>query len=56
MALAGSLDANVALRLLLGDVPQQRLQAVRLLTRGQFRLPDVAVVEMAYVPGRPEIC
>ncbi len=49
MALAGSLDANVALRLLLGDVPEQRKQARKLLTRGEFQLPDVAVVEMAYV-------
>lgn len=48
----GSLDANVVLRLLLDDVPQQRASAQRLLESGVYRVNVVAVVEVAFVLAR----
>ncbi len=48
---AGSLDANVILRLLLNDVPQQHTAALKLLrnTRGQFIVADTAIIEVVFV-------
>lgn len=48
----GSLDANVILRLIIGDVPQQREQALRLLSRGVFWVSDIVVAEVGYVLTR----
>ena len=52
--LAGSLDANVLLRLLLNDVPDQH-EAVEALFRKssrQFAVADTAVIEVAFVLER----
>jgi predicted nucleic-acid-binding protein len=48
---AGSLDANVLLRLLLNDVPEQHVKALRLFKErdGRFALADVAVIEVVFV-------
>jgi predicted nucleic acid-binding protein len=48
--LAGSLDANVVLRLLLNDVPDQHAAAVGLLEAAEapFAVSDVAVVEVVF--------
>ncbi|UQX12389.1 PIN domain-containing protein [Candidatus Mycobacterium methanotrophicum] len=48
---AGSLDANVVLRLLLNDVPQQHTAAIALLESGDapFVVSDVAVIEVVFV-------
>ncbi len=48
----GSLDANVILRAILGDVPKQRTQALKILGRGRYHVADVAIVEVAFVLGR----
>jgi predicted nucleic acid-binding protein len=49
----GSLDANVILRLLLNDVPEQHQQARALIAReGTFVVADAAVVEVIFVLGR----
>ena len=47
---AGSLDANVVLRLLLNDVPDQHAAAVTLLEAAEppFVVSDVAVVEVVF--------
>ena len=52
--LAGSLDTNVLLRLMLKDVPNQHAAAVRLLrsTEDQFSVADTAVIEIVFVLGR----
>jgi len=48
-----SLDANLILRWLLDDVPDQSAAVDRLLTSGaSCRLPDVAVIEVAFVLER----
>lgn len=46
----GSLDANVVLRLLLNDVPDQHAAAVALLERGAERyvVADIAVIEVVF--------
>jgi predicted nucleic-acid-binding protein len=48
---AGSLDANVLLRLLLNDVPKQHVKALKLFNEeaGQFAIADIAVVEAVFV-------
>lgn len=53
-ALAGSLDANVLLRLLLNDVPAQHRAALALLdnARGQLAITDTAIIEVVFVLGR----
>jgi len=51
---SGSLDANVLLRLLLNDIPDQH-KAVEMLFRkasGQFAVADTAVIEVAFVLER----
>ena len=52
--IAGSLDANVLLRLLLNDIPTQHQAAKRLLeqTPGQFAVADIAIVEVVFVLQR----
>ncbi|WP_067474673.1 PIN domain-containing protein [Nocardia amamiensis] len=47
---AGSLDANVVLRLLLNDVPDQHAAAVSLLEGAEapFAVPDVAIIEVVF--------
>jgi len=50
----GSLDTNALLRLILGDIPEQR-QAVRALiarNNGQFVVADVAASEAVFALGR----
>ncbi|WP_308466429.1 PIN domain-containing protein [Rathayibacter soli] len=50
---AGSLDANVVLRLLLNDVPKQHAQAVALINSGgSFAISDTALIETNFVLGR----
>jgi predicted nucleic-acid-binding protein len=50
----GSLDANVLLRLLLNDVPEQHKAVVRLFEEapGQFDIADTAIIELVFVLGR----
>ena len=52
--LTGSLDANILLRLLLNDIPEQHAAVVRLLqkAKGQFAVADTAVIETVFVLGR----
>ena len=51
--MSASLDANVVLRLLLNDVPEQHDAAVVLLqTGGTFFVSDIALVETVFVLGR----
>ncbi|HSX02059.1 MAG TPA: PIN domain-containing protein [Candidatus Saccharimonadia bacterium] len=52
--LAGSVDANVLLRLILNDVADQHKAAVELFqyAPGQFAVADVAVIELAFVLAR----
>ncbi|MDO5678230.1 MAG: PIN domain-containing protein [Propionibacteriaceae bacterium] len=47
--LAGSIDTNVVLRLVMGDVPEHREAALRLISRGRFAVADVAVAEALFV-------
>jgi predicted nucleic acid-binding protein len=50
---AGSLDANVILRLLLNDVPAQHAAALALLSAGDsFVVSDTAMIETIFVLGR----
>lgn len=51
---SGSLDANVLLRLLLNDVPEQNLAATKLLqdAPGQFAVADTAIIEVVFVLER----
>ncbi len=51
---AGSLDANVLLRLLLNDVPEQHEAVVRLFEKApeQFAVADTAVIEVVFVLER----
>ena len=51
---AGSLDANIVLRLLLNDVPEQHDAAVRLLSSSTnpFSVADTAIVETIFVLER----
>ena len=54
MSAAGSLDANVILRLILGDIPEQQQAAAALIGRvaGQFAVADTALMEAIFVLGR----
>ncbi len=47
----GSLDANIVLRLLLNDVPEQHAAAHALLrsAQGQFVVADTVIIEIAFV-------
>lgn len=51
---AGSLDANVLLRLLLNDIPDQHtaVEALFQKARGQFAVADTAIIEVAFVLER----
>jgi predicted nucleic-acid-binding protein len=53
-ASAGSLDANVLLRLLLNDIPAQHaaVEALFQKVRGQFAVADTAVIEVIFVLER----
>ncbi len=48
---AGSLDANALLRLLLNDVPEQYAKVLRLFKErdGRFALADAAVIKVVFV-------
>lgn len=51
--MTGSLDANVVLRLLLNDVPEQHSLAVALLqAESPLHVSDIALVETIFVLGR----
>lgn len=46
----GSLDTNVLLRLILGDVPKQAAAVEKLLAKGQsYEIADVIIVEIIFV-------
>jgi len=49
--LAGSLDTNVLLRLLLNDVPKQHASALKLFNNqgGSFVIADIAIMEIVFV-------
>jgi len=51
---SGSLDANVLLRLLLNDVPEQNMAAIKLLQDAdrQFAVADTAIIEIVFVLER----
>ena len=51
---AGSLDANVLLRLLLNDIPAQHSQVMKLLksSNNQFAVADTAFIELVFVLSR----
>ena len=53
-AFAGSLDANVLLRLLLNDVADQHRAVIRLFeaAQGQFAIADTAMIEVVFVLER----
>lgn len=44
-----SLDTNVVLRFLLGDVPEQTAKATQLIENGTVYVTDVVVIEIVYV-------
>lgn len=47
---SGSLDTNLLLRLILGDVPAQTEAVEKLLkSEGTFDVSDIAIIEMVYV-------
>lgn len=48
---AGSLDANVLLRLLLDDIPEQHVASLKLFNNsvGQFDISDTAIIEVVFV-------
>ena len=48
MSVAGSIDTCVALRVIVGDVPEQRAAALDLLGQGRFMLANAAVAELVY--------
>ena len=50
MTISGSLDANVVLRLLLNDVPEQHEAVLKLLDQasGQFVVADTAIMETVF--------
>ena len=52
--LAGSLDANVLLRLLLNDITAQHQAVVKLLNdhQNQFGIADTAIIEVVFVLSR----
>jgi predicted nucleic-acid-binding protein len=46
----GSLDANILLRWLLGDIPEQQKSVDRLLSKGAcFHVSDLAIIEVAFI-------
>ncbi len=47
-----SLDTNVVLRFLLGDVPEQTQKATEAITRNKVYVTDVVVIEVIYVLER----
>lgn len=51
---AGSLDANVLLRLLLNDIPAQNKAVIKLVenSKRQFAISDIAIIEVAFVLDR----
>jgi predicted nucleic-acid-binding protein len=51
---SGSFDANVLLRLLLNDVPEQNMAATKLLqdADAQFAVADTAIIETVFVLER----
>lgn len=53
-AFSGSLDANVLLRLLLNDIPDQHVAVEKLFQKasGQFAVADAAVIEVVFVLER----
>lgn len=53
--IAGSIDANVVLRIILNDLPTQRQAAINLLSQhapSRFRLDTIAAAEAVFVLGR----
>lgn len=52
----GSLDTNVMLRWMLGDVPQQHQAARELMESGNFHVSDAAVIEATFALGRYYLC
>lgn len=53
MTNSGSLDTNALLRLLVGDIPNQAKQVVRLLDNGRtFIVSDTAILEIMFVLER----
>lgn len=50
--MTGSLDTNVVLRLLVGDVRDQYISARALVDSGQFRVADAAAIEVTFALGR----
>ncbi len=54
VTLAGSLDANVLLRLLLNDLPDQHQAVIKLFQNalGQFNVSDTAIIETVFVLER----
>src|SRR5215471_531567 len=53
-AFSGSLDANVLLRLLLNDIPDQHTAVEKLLQKssGQLAVADTAIIEVVFVLER----
>lgn len=53
-SIAGSLDANVVLRLLLNDIPEQveAIDQLFLTASGPFHVADTALIEVVFVLGR----
>lgn len=48
--LGGSLDANILLRWLLGDIPEQQKAVDRLLSKGAcYHVSDLAIIEIAFI-------
>lgn len=51
--MSGSLDANVLLRLIINDIPDQTLRANQLIDNGgEFRISIIAIVETMFVLER----
>jgi predicted nucleic-acid-binding protein len=53
-AVAGSLDANVLLRLLLNDIAGQNKAVIKLIqdSKSQFAVADIAIIEVTFVLDR----
>lgn len=51
---AGSFDTNAVLRLLLNDIPEQRIAVKKLMEKavGQFSIADTAIIELVFVLDR----
>ena len=50
--MTGSVDTNVVLRRLIGDVPDHHVRATRLFAGGEVRVSDAAIIESNFVLGR----